>query len=410
MKIAVVSKATAKGGGASKVAQQLTELLNNSGHIVHHYRRDLEAGYSQQSTSVYGKYEKLAKKSFYKLKKLGLQEIIPWEYWHLREEIKRHQFDLIHFHDITTAVSPVTLGLLTTHAPVVWTMHDCSSFTGGCIQPKGCDHYHSGCHHCPQHGLWPLKGRFDLASYYLKVKKWLHKKPINLVSPSKWLAAKALASGVVINPIHVINNSVDTTQFYPLEKAESKRQLGLGEHDFTILFVAKSLYDQFKGLEYAKKVINGVRHLNPTILVIGRIHKHQTNPFAEFKHVYAGHLDSNADLNRYYNAADIFLNCSLADNFPLVVLESLAAGVPVIGFNTGGIPEMIQQNYNGYLVEKYDTDALILKIKQLTKNEEYKNWSKNARQSALTYFNQEQMLKRYTDYYQQIIQSQGRDK
>ena len=61
-----------------------------------------------------------------------------------------------------------------------------------------------------------------------------------------------------------------------------------------------------------------------------------------------------SDQNRlalYYSASNVFLYPSLADNCPLVVLESLACGTPVVTFKTGGIPELMAHKEDGYIAE-----------------------------------------------------------
>ena len=79
LKIAIVSRSNRTGGGASKVAEDLTKLLRGKGHYVHHYRRDKANGYNEYSSCVYGSWEKVAKKVYYKLKFIGFQEIVPFE-------------------------------------------------------------------------------------------------------------------------------------------------------------------------------------------------------------------------------------------------------------------------------------------------------------------------------------------
>jgi glycosyltransferase involved in cell wall biosynthesis len=225
LKVAVVSRSDRTGGGASKVACDLVDLLNSHGHYAHHYRRDLCNGYTNLSTSVYGRWEVLAKKTYYKLKILGFQELVPFEYFHLISELKKHQYDVVHFHDLTTAVSPYTLMMLSKIVPIVWTLHDCSFFTGGCLYPMECEEYLNGCKKCPEHGKWPFEGYFDLAHLHYLIKKKLHKKNLHLIAPSKWLAEYAKNSKIIYRDIKVISNGVDTSVYECHDKQMMKKKL-----------------------------------------------------------------------------------------------------------------------------------------------------------------------------------------
>jgi glycosyltransferase involved in cell wall biosynthesis len=403
MKIAIVSKSNRFGGGASKVAEDLTTLLNENGHFAHHYRRDLANGYTKNSTSVYGKWEKIAKKVYYKLKYLGFQEIIPFELFHLLDEIKKHNYDLIHFHDLSSAISPFTLMYLSNKLPVIWTMHDCSVFTGGCIYPMNCTKYKINCKNCFQKSSWPMGGKFDLAFLYLRIKSKLHKKNIHLVSPSKWLANLSTHNTIIKKIPTIIPNGVDINIYKFLDKKISKENLNIPEKRLTILLTAHSIQDPRKGFDYAIKVINEINHLNPFLILVGNIDNMTKDLLTKIDYFSSGYIDNYTELNKLYSAADIFINCSLSDNLPLVVLETMASGTPTFGFTTGGIPEMIQQNINGYLVENKDTKFLAQKIEEIYLNKQLTIFSKNAREMAKNKFTHTIFLENHLEFYSSIL-------
>lgn len=403
MKIAIVSKASILGGGASKVATELTNLLKQDGHFVQHYRRDFEYGFTKESSCVYGPYEKIAKKTYYKLKYFGLQEIIPWEYLYLKKEIKEHQFDLIHFHDLTTAISPFTLMLLSKRLPVIWTLHDTSAFTGGCINPFNCKKFMLNCYPCPQKKFWPMGGKFDLAFLYLKIKSKMHKKNIHLISPSNWLADFSTTNTIIKKKPFIIHNGVDTKAYKFLNKQESKRKINIPLNRFIILLTAHNVCDENKGFKYALETIYYLKELNPYILLVGNVGNNIKDILKEYNYLCTGFISNKEKLNIYYNAADIFINCSLADNFPLVVLETMASGTPTFGFETGGIPEMIQQDINGYLVENKDTKLLAKKIKEVYLNNQLPIFSENARNIAENHFSNKIFLKNHLKFYKSIL-------
>jgi glycosyltransferase involved in cell wall biosynthesis len=406
MNIAIISKASKLGGGASQVAMDLVKVLKSSDHFVKHYRRDLEHGFTQDSSCVYGKYEKFAKKSFYKLKYFGFQEIIPWEYLHLKEEIKKHKFDLIHFHDLTTAISPLTLILLSKHIPVVWTLHDTSGFTGGCINPFGCEEFKNNCHPCPQKNNWPFGGLFDLAFLFRNIKKRVHASEVTIVSPSEWLAKEAYKSSIVNKKINILPNPVDTQTFINIDKQKAKQDLFINPNEFTILLAAGTVTSETKGFQYALKILKTLNPKDFTLILVGKLNTDDIRIFKNFKYVASGFTTDKVEINKYFSAADTFLNCSLGDNFPLVILESLSSGTPVIGFNTGGIKEMIIQNETGYLSNTYETEPICNKLHSIMKTKEYESWSKNARNYAKEHCSEETFLQNHLNLYTQLINKQ----
>jgi glycosyltransferase involved in cell wall biosynthesis len=401
MRIAIISKAAHLGGGGSKVATTLATLLRRDGHFCHHFRRDKEYGYSEDESCVYGPRENLAKYWNHRLRAIGFQEFIPWEYAYLKSELRRMEIDIVHIHDTTTAISPITIAKLARHFPIVWTMHDFSPFTGGCINPLLCDRFKQECGQCPQKGRWPLQGKFDLTSFYLKIKKRIHKKTIIFVAPSQFLSKKAISAGIVEQKIIIVNNSVDTQTFYPLDKADSRVNLGLAADKFTVLLLSFQISDPFKGIDDSIKILEGMPK-DIQVIVVGRITNSEKLLFSGLDCTFTGYIEDMDKLNHCYNAADIFLNCSKADNFPLVVLESLAAGTPVYGYQTGGIPEMIETQMNGCLVPVGEWQNLQAKIIDRL-NKPIKGEVESCRELAIERFSEKRFLANSLTVYQKAI-------
>ncbi len=404
LKIAIISRGTELSGGASKVAIQIHELLNENGHYSQHYRRNLENGYTENSVSVYGKYEKWAKKTYYKLKKIGFQEIIPWEYFFLKNEIKKNQYDLIHFHDITASISIISLFLLRKKIPIVWTAHDTSPFTGGCYRTNNCDHYLNACFNCPQIGQWPLGETFDLSFFFYWLKKKLYKSnKIHLITPSKWLQKFALQSKITVQAPTNIANYVDATVFKPESNNTDRKKLGILPEQFVIIVSASFISDPLKGIDHVIKVLEKIKHINPYILIIGRTNLETRERFSMFNTLFTGYINNDLKLSDYLALSDILLNCSLADSFSLTSLEAISCGTPVLGFKVGGIPEIIQNDVNGYLVELGNTGLLAEKILEIHANKKYKQWSTNARKTVLNKFNKDIFYKKHFNLYQDAI-------
>ncbi|MDB4192531.1 glycosyltransferase [Flavobacteriaceae bacterium] len=93
------------------------------------------------------------------------------------------------------------------------------------------------------------------------------------------------------------------------------------------------------------------------------------------------------------------------ENNPMTIIESYCVGVPVIGANVGGIPEIIVEGKTGYLFEMKNVDQLtkvILQANSLTK-EEYSIMSIRAFKFAVDNFNEQQHLKKLVNFYSQNI-------
>ena len=69
-----------------------------------------------------------------------------------------------------------------------------------------------------------------------------------------------------------------------------------------------------------------------------------------------GHIEDNEHLATVYSAADVFLLPSREDNLPNTMLESMACGTPVLSFEVGGIPDMIENGITGYMAPPFDSE------------------------------------------------------
>jgi len=409
MRIAIISKASKLGGGGSIVASKLASLLRENGHFCHHFRRDKEYGYGENESSVFGKFEDRIKWLNHRTRKLGLQELIPWEYFHLKAEIKRLKIDLVHIHDTTTAISSITIRMLAKMVPVVWTMHDYSPFTGGCVYPLQCTRYKDKCGNCPQMDHWPLRAKFDFTKANLSLKRWIHKKGIHFVSPSQFLKKEAVFAGLESSNISVIPNSVNTLIYTPLDKSTCRHELLLEPNKFTILLLAFSIDSPLKGVDDAILILERLQG-DFQVLIVGKVSESQRTRFANIHGVFTGYIDQPEALNKCYNAADIFINCSKADNLPLVVLESLAAGTPVYGYATGGIPEMITNGETGELVETGSKNELLEKVSMALRSG-LSLQPENCRLAGMNLYSDSVFLDRTLSLYsKQISQWRKRDK
>lgn len=415
MHIAQISKADAYGGGASRVAEELAQLFRANGYIAHHWASWAGKGYDHKSVfPLYGRFSKQIRLAHTLLKKAGFPELIPFELAVLLRKNRIYNYDVLHFHDLSSAISPLTLLWLSRQKPVIWTIHDCSPFTAGCLYPMGCEKFKTGCGNCPQIGQWPIDSYLDFTRTMHRVKRHVHKKnDIVAVTPSRWMSNMAYSSGLFLEPPLVIPNGVDTKIYKPCEKKLARNALALPQDRRIILLSAGNLLDERKGTRYALEALSKLKDLNPFLLLVGSIDSNAVKILDEFDHHATGYISSPEKLAQVYSAADIFLFCSLADNQPLSILETMAVGTPMVGFSTGGIPEMIEQDESGYLVAQRDVSNLIRAIRHAFQDDRFLDWGRRAREKAVSTYSFDRLMENHLSLYekhaydQEILKAQA---
>ncbi|OUL31380.1 glycosyltransferase [Nostoc sp. 106C] len=403
MKVAIVSKSDRNGGGASRVAEDLAIWLNDAGHPTDHF-----VAYNFKEPlpfqhSVYGGGDKikLCKKIHRVTKKFGFPELLPVEYWFNLSQIL-DDYDVVHFHDLYTAISPATLALASRRKPTFFTVHDCSAFTGGCLYPMGCEKFTSNCHNCPQlpHGGWKNKLR-DRTREIQAIKRWVAEQfHIRYIFPSHWMlqqAEQALKFRVL--PI-VIPNGLDLKPFPAVKKVEAKISLGVPVNRKVIAISAHVLDDPRKGVKYAIKALQSVRDLSPLVLVVGLCKDELRQALEGLDIKQMGYISDPNLLAQVYSAADLMLFCTLADNLPLTVLEAMAASTPIVGFSTGGVPEIIQTGNNGILVEPTNQEALNQALRQALVSINLEAMGQQARRDVENNFSKAACVEKHLQIYQ----------
>lgn len=242
--------------------------------------------------------------------------------------------------------------------PVVWTLHDMNAFTGGCHYSVGCDKYRRACGACHLLG----SGREeDISREYFETKRRAYERlGVICVTPSKWLGECAGASALFGGfERRVIPYGLPTDVFQPFDKAAVRRELGVPEDAKVVLFGAASVHNRRKGFRYLLDALEDLAAKgaqNVVLAVFGEFGGDQ--PRLPFPVIPAGYVTEEAQLAFLFSMADVYVLPSVEDNLPNVVLESLACGTPVVGFDIGGIPDMVEHRSTGWLVERGDVRGL----------------------------------------------------
>lgn len=323
------------------------------------------------------------------------------------DKIKGFDPDIIHLHNIHGYYINIEIlfnYLKEANKPVVWTLHDCWSFTGHCayFDYVRCGKWTTGCYNCPEKNAYPSSIICDNSKDNYRSKKEIFTgiKNLTIITPSQWLAKLVQQSYLKEYPVKVINNGVDLNVFKPL-RGNFRQKYNL-ENKFIILGVA-SVWDRRKGLKYFVELADKVSE-NEVIVLVG-LREKQINQIPE-NIIGISRTNNVEELVDIYSSADVFVNPTLEDNFPTTNLEALACGTPVITFDTGGSPESIDDNC-GLVSNKNVMDDLLEKIRLIKeKGKFYYSDSAIERVKAL-FDNQE----RYTDYlmvYEKILRKGSR--
>ncbi len=224
--------------------------------------------------------------------------------------------------------------------PLVWTLHDMLPFTGGY-------HYEIG---------FPLLAYARLIKKNLAIKtKVLEKQNIQVVAPSNWMYEKSSKSDLFGNFSHtIIPYGINSEIFKPSNKILARKHFDLPVDKKIVLFVADDTNNKRKGFEYLKDAIELLDE-NLVLVVIGN----NIPKFEKYPNIRKmGYIREDQILALAYVAVDLFVIPSIEDNLPNTILESLLCGTPVVGFNIGGVPEIIIQGKNGILCQNISAENL----------------------------------------------------
>jgi glycosyltransferase involved in cell wall biosynthesis len=287
--------------------------------------------------------------------------------------------------------------------PIIWTMHDMWAMTGGCHYTYGCEKYLSECGTCPQ-----LKSNCnsDLSRKIFNRKKaLLEKKNITVIASSQWLYDCFKKSALFKDlQIYKVPNPIDVKVFKPADKEAARNILNLPLNKKLILFMAfAATTDERKGFQFIPSAIEELQkdyNVDQLEIIVVGDSENKSNSRAFFPMRFLGSVKDDWSLALIYSACDVFVAPSMQENLSNAVMESLACATPVVAFNIGGMPEMIEHKFNGYLATPFMPSDIAKGINYVFANEELK---KNARDYVLKNFNSEIVYEKLKPIYSQVL-------
>lgn len=278
--------------------------------------------------------------------------------------IQNHPFvkdaDVIYLHFVAQSsfISIFELeNLLKLNKPVVFVTRDMWSMTGGCHSFLDCESYQYSCSICP-HYINSIS-LFNWPQWQLKKKKIIFSKYPNLifVGISDWCSIELKKSFATKNrKSFTIPNAINVNLFTIYDKVKLKRSFGFDPNIPILGFGARSVNSTLKGFDFLKKAIK-ILDEKGIIFSVASFGSNNAENLSKV-HYHLGYIDSREKMAEYFNAIDIYISPTLAEAFGNTVAEAMACGTPVVGFETGGLIDIIDHRDNGYLAKYKSAEDL----------------------------------------------------
>ncbi|MBR4036089.1 MAG: glycosyltransferase, partial [Oscillospiraceae bacterium] len=232
---------------------------------------------------------------------------------------------------------------------ILWTLHDCWSFTGHCayFDYVGCDKWKTGCQNCPQKKSYPASLLMDNSRENYETKKYHFTGIPNmtLVVPSHWLAERVKQSFLGEYPVEVVYNTVDRNVFHPTP-SDFRQKHGL--EDKTVLLGVANIWEPRKGLSDFVALAGALDDSCKIVLVGLTEEQKKTVP----RNILCiPRTETIHQLVEIYSAADLYINPSVEETFGMTTLEALYCGTMPIVYRGTACEEVVSQ-FGGIAVEK----------------------------------------------------------
>lgn len=352
MNVLLISTSERSGGGAI-AARRLMQALNKNGVKAEMMVRDKQSD-AATVHSVGNKFPKLLERLSI-LPRCGFSRSRLWQadianvgidITHTREF---QEADVIHLHWICQGMLSLDgiEHIMSSGKRVVWTLHDEWPYLGVCHYRGDCNE--AECRHCPI-----LCGSLTSSIYARKRSMYQRWHP-TFVGCSQWITNQA-RHALPSERVEHINNCIPSDLFYPTDMHEARQALSLPRDKRLLLFCSQNVNDERKGIAYLTEALQQISADKLHLVIVGK--NAEQIPLPDNLSVTRIGTVHEQKMPLLYNAVDAFLTPSLQDNLPNTIAEAMSCGTPCVGFNVGGIPEMIDHLKNGYIARYRDASDL----------------------------------------------------
>ena len=294
-----------------------------------------------------------------------------------------------------------------TGAPIFNIPVDMAAFTGGCHYNNGCTGCESECGFCP--GLYSNK-KHDASYKTLKYKnKYISQTEIYLLA-NEWTLKQAKKSFLYSSkPCLKLNIVVNENLFRPFNKTAMREKYNIPQDKSVILFGASTADEKRKGILYLHDALKELyqemtedEKKSIAVVIIGNSQEN-IKDLMPFNSYLLGRIQPEL-LPEIYSLADVYVSPSIQDAGPMMVIQSMMCGTPVVAFEMGNADDFIINGETGYKAPLYDTGQLKRGIwLMLNKTEEEnKRISENCRNIAILKSSYKVFAKKIYEIYQKI--------
>lgn len=329
---------------------------------------------------------------------------------------ERGAVDIICLHWITELLTTRLIRQLYEHyrCPVVWTLVDQEAVTGGCHYSLGCDGFTKMCGQCPQLNSSRERDRSRLV--WTRKREHLRSLPLVFVAPTDWVSRKIRESSLFgEHRIELIPLPIDTNLFRPFEQRVARDLLQVPPDKKVIFFGATYLEEPRKGMAYLVEALQQLRSMlndadaplreDDIFLLIAGSNGQKILNMLPFAGRATGQLQDELSLALAYQSADVFVCPSTEDAGPMMIPEALLCGTPVVAFDAGGAPDLVETMKTGYLAHQKDSADLANGMRALLSLDCLSAIGQRAREAAALSHTPALVAERYTRLYCSLRES-----
>lgn len=365
MKVVQINS-TCDTGSTGKICLSVSRLLTDKNIENYIFYTQGKSDYPLGVKYANEKYKKIQALKSRVLGNVGFNSHIAT--FNLIRKLDRIKPDIVHLHNIHGHDCNLTMlfnYFKKQQIKLYWTFHDCWAFTGNCphFTLAKCGKWKTECKQCPQ--IRQTSWFFDNSNKLFNEKKQLFQDlDLTIITPSQWLADLVKKSFLKQYPVKVINNGIDLSVFKPTDSNfREKYKIG---NKYIVLGVAFG-WDKRKGLDVFVELSRRLDGRFQIVLVGTDDNIDKRLP----ANIISIHRTQNQqELAEIYTVADVFVNPTREENYPTVNMEAIACGTPVLTFETGGSPEILDETC-GSVVACDDVDATEKEIIRICKDKPY---------------------------------------